>query len=103
MPPSFNNSCPGNMVFYLSKCSSYGQVSWNEPTVTDNSDHVIISYPAVRPPANLSLGLYNVHYSARDDEGNTANCSFIVQVASMIFPLISFNMENTHNTDWTKH
>ena len=75
------------MVIYLPKCSSYAQVSWNEPTVTDNSDHVIISYPALRPPANLSLGAFSIHYSARDDEGNTANCSFIVQVASMAFPL----------------
>ena len=87
MSPSFNNGCPGNMVFYLPKCSTYAQVTWNEPNVTDNSGHVIISYPAVRPPANLSLGLYVVLYSARDAEGNSANCSFILQVASMTFPL----------------
>ena len=86
-PPSFNNSCPGNMVIYLPKCSPYAKVVWSEPTVTDNSDRVIISYPALRPPANLSLGVYSIHYSARDDEGNIANCSFIVQVASTRLPL----------------
>ncbi|KAK2557468.1 Low-density lipoprotein receptor-related protein 6, partial [Acropora cervicornis] len=87
-PPSFNNSCPGNMVIYLPKCSRYAQVSWNEPIVTDNSDHVIISYPALRPPANLSVGAFSIHYSAKDDEGNTANCSFIVQVAIVTCPAI---------------
>ena len=75
------------MVIYLPRCSPHAQVAWNEPTVTDNSDHVIISYPAVRPPTNLTLGLYSIHYSARDDDGNSANCSFIAQVASMTFPL----------------
>ena len=83
-PPSFNNTCPRNMVFYVPKCSSSAVVSWNEPKATDNSGHVIISYPAVQPPANLSIGLYNVHYSAADGEGNRANCSFIVQVARML-------------------
>ncbi|XP_067025508.1 uncharacterized protein [Acropora muricata] len=87
-PPSFNNSCPGNMVIYPRKCSPYAQVVWNEPTATDNSDHVIISYPTVRPPTNLSLGVYSIHYSARDDEGNSANCSFIVQVAKKSCPPI---------------
>ena len=82
MTPSFNNTCPGNMAFYVPRCSSRALVSWNEPIATDNSGHVIISYPAVRSPANLSIGLYNVHYSATDDEGNTANCTFIVQIAS---------------------
>ena len=41
-----------------------------------------LSYPAVRPPANLSIGLHYVHYSAADAEGNRANCSFVVQVIS---------------------
>ena len=81
-PPSFNNSCPRNKVVYVPKCSSNALVLWNEPAATDNSGHATISYPAVRPPANLSIGLYNVYYSATDDEGNRANCSFIVQVAS---------------------
>ena len=102
MSPAFNNSCPGNMVFYLPKCSTYAHVSWNEPNVTDNSGHVIISYPAVRPPANLSLGLYDVLYSARDVEGNTANCSFIVQVASMTFPWFFYDVVNRHKSNWTK-
>ena len=69
------------MVFYAPKCSSSAVVTWNEPIAKDNSGHVTISYPAIRPSANLSIGLYNVRYSAADAEGNRANCSFIVQVS----------------------
>jgi len=87
-PPSFNDTCPRNMVVYVPKCSSNVLVNWTEPPATDNSGHVTISYPAMRPPANLTIGLYNVHYSATDDEGNKANCSFIVQVASMSLSLL---------------
>ena len=70
------------MVSYAPKCSSSAVVTWNEPIAKDNSGHVTISYPAIRPSANLSIGLYNVRYSAADAEGNRANCSFIVQVLS---------------------
>ena len=79
--PSFNNTCPENMMFHVPKCSSSALVSWAEPFATDNSGHVTIGHPAVRPPANLSIGLYYVHYSATDGKGNRANCSFVVQVA----------------------
>ena len=81
-PPSFNSTCPNNMVFYVPECSSTALLSWNESAATDNSGHVSISYPAIRPPVNLSIGLYNILYSATDSSGNRANCTFFVQVAS---------------------
>ena len=81
-PPSFNGSCPRNIVVSVPKCSFSTVVSWNEPIASDNSGHMTLSYPAVRPPANLSIGLHYVHYSAADAEGNRANCSFVVQVIS---------------------
>ena len=52
---------------------------------TDNSGHVIINHPTLRPPVNLSIGLYSLHYSAKDGEGNIVNCTFLVQVASKPF------------------
>ena len=52
---------------------------------TDNSGHVIINHPTLRPPVNLSIGLYSLHYSAKDGEGNIANCTFLVQVAGKSF------------------
>lgn len=79
--PSFNNTCPENMVFTVPECSSSALVSWTEPFATDNSNHVVISYPSLRPPVNLSIGVYYFHYSAADGEGNRVNCTFIVQIA----------------------
>ena len=64
------------MVFYATECSSRALLTWIEPIATDNSGHVSISYPAIRPPVNLSVGLYNVLYSAIDSSGNQANCTF---------------------------
>ena len=89
-PPSFSNTCPGNKVFYTGKCSSHRTLRrWKEPVATDNSGHVSIRYPVIRPPVNLSIGLYNVMYSAIDSSGNGANCSFIVEVASKSSPLFN--------------
>ena len=82
-PPSFNNACPENMEVYTPECSSSALVGWNEPIADDNSGHVIVTYPSIRPSAQLSIGLYYIMYSASDAEGNRANCTFVVQVASM--------------------
>lgn len=106
-PPSFNNTCPDNMVFYATECSSSALLTWIEPKATDNSGHVSISYPAIRPPVNLGIGLYSVLYSAIDNSGNRANCTFIVQVASKSLRLIvkigidiNINVNNNYHNDW---
>lgn len=64
---------------------------------TDNSGHVSISYPAIRPPVNLSIGLYNVLYSAIDSSGNRANCTFVVKVASKSSRLSFIKIVNTND------
>ena len=84
------------MVFYASECSSRALVTWREPKATDNSGHVSISYPVIRPPVNLSIGLYNVLYSAVDSSGNRANCTFIVQVGSKSLYLSKLVERNDH-------
>ncbi|CAH3164729.1 unnamed protein product [Pocillopora meandrina] len=88
MRPSFNNTCPHNMVFYTAGCSPTALVKWNEPVADDNSGHVSVSYPAIRPPTQLDAGLYRVIYSAKDDNGNSANCSFTVQVTRKSCPVL---------------
>lgn len=94
------------MVFYATECSSSALLTWIEPKATDNSDHVSIIYPAIRPPVNLSIGLYNILYSAIDNNGNRANCTFIVQVASKSLRLIvtigidiNINVNNNYYND----
>ncbi|PFX17351.1 Low-density lipoprotein receptor-related protein 6 [Stylophora pistillata] len=85
-PPSFNNTCPKNMMVYTSECSSTALVGWNEPIADDNSGHIIATFPSIRPSAQLSIGLYHILYSASDAEGNRANCTFVVQVAIIACP-----------------
>ena len=75
-------------MFYAKECASRALLTRIEPIATDNSGHLSISYPGIRPPVNLSVGLCNVTYSAIDSSGNRANCDFIVQVASKSLHLI---------------
>ena len=65
----------------------------------DNSGHVSITYPPIRPPVNLTIGLYNVLYSAIDSSGNQANCTFIVQVASKSLHLSKLVEINDHKCE----
>ena len=81
-PPTFNDTCPGNLVFYTGNCEDRVTVSWTDPVATDNSQSMAMTYPAIRPPANLTVDLYKILYTATDKKGNSANCSFAVQVTS---------------------
>ena len=80
------------MPFYAGECSSRALLTWIEPVATDNSGHVSINYPGIRPPVNLSIGLYDVMYSAIDSSGNRANCTFIVQVLASTSPHLILNI-----------
>ena len=73
------------MVFYTDSCEDSAVVSWSDPEATDNSGTTVMTYPPVRSPVNLTVGLYEIFYTAADKSGNTANCSFVVQVTSKYF------------------
>ena len=80
--PTFNHTCPSGMVFYTGTCDNSAAVSWRDPKATDNSGTIVMTYPVIQAPVNLTIGLYEILYTATDMSGNTANCSFIVQVTS---------------------
>ena len=84
------------MVFYATECSSSALLTWTEPVAADNSGNASVSYPAIRLPANLSIGLYNVRYAAIDSSGNQANCTFLVEVASKSLHLSKLVEINDH-------
>ena len=73
------------MVFYTDSCNDRAVVSWSDPVATDNSGTTVMTYPPIRSPANFTVGLYEILYTATDNSGNTANCSFLVQVTSKYF------------------
>ena len=53
------------------------RVNWQEPTVTDNSG-ALPSVTSTRRPGDLFVvpGSYEVLYTAKDESGNEATCSF---------------------------
>lgn len=73
------------MVFYTDRCDDRAVVAWSDPVATDNSGNTVMKYPQIRSPVNLTVGLYEIFYTATDKSGNTANCSFVVQVTSKHF------------------
>ena len=85
-PPSIHN-CPQDIKVSNTLGTCDAQVSWTEPTATDNigvtsftSDH--------KPGETFPVGATTVTYTARDAAGNTAICSFVVTVEDEEKPVI---------------
>ncbi|KAL1443018.1 hypothetical protein MTO96_000915 [Rhipicephalus appendiculatus] len=75
-PPTLTN-CPDDIVLF--SASRKREVLWEEPTFTDNSGNVTITFD--RQPGRFTWGPPSiVNYTARDTSGNTAYCSFKVIV-----------------------
>ncbi|PFX24406.1 sushi, von Willebrand factor type A, EGF and pentraxin domain-containing protein 1-like isoform X3 [Stylophora pistillata] len=94
-PPTFNDSCPGNLAFHTDACQDRATVSWQDPVATDNSPAVTVKLPTIRPPVKLIVGLYEILYTAEDTSGNSANCSFVVQVARISCPKLQPPLDGT--------
>ncbi|XP_072026508.1 uncharacterized protein [Amphiura filiformis] len=61
---------------------AYANVTWIEPTVTDNSGHVTLA-SNYQPGDKFYIGDTRVTYNATDPDGNTAAISFVVSVIDM--------------------
>ncbi|XP_056020419.1 serine-rich adhesin for platelets-like isoform X3 [Ostrea edulis] len=79
--PEMSN-CPSTIFAYTDRNSQFTVVNWLEPTATDNSGSVDVSRtkgPA--PGSTFPLGLTEIKYQAKDDEGNVSpECVFFVNV-----------------------
>ena len=79
--------CPTNITVSLpSGCTM--PVSWTAPTATDNCGAVALT-STHNPGAIFSKGTISVTYTATDDYGNIATCSFNVTVNDLINPVIA--------------
>ncbi len=77
--PVFSN-CPGNI--YREINGSAVSIDWTAPTVVDNCSTPNVQSNAVSGQSFLP-GSHNVIYTATDDNGNTASCSFTITVVDI--------------------
>nr|XP_006815998.1 PREDICTED: A disintegrin and metalloproteinase with thrombospondin motifs 9-like [Saccoglossus kowalevskii] len=86
-PPTLQ-ACPTNLKIETERNKRTGSVIWNEPIYTDNSPHVWLT-TSHEPGSNFKIGATTVVYSAVDQAGNTAECSFVVRVEDNQKPSIT--------------
>ena len=82
--------CPSTQSVRMDLGQNFASVSWTEPTVTDNSNDVTLTFTGnAANPGSFSLGITPLAYRAVDSEGNIATCMFDIVVSGMYF--INFN------------
>lgn len=82
-------SCPSNINVQVgANCDAL--VSWNPPVATDNCNTVsVLQTQGATAGSIFGLGTTTISYVATDAAGNTATCSFTVNVTDAIAPVIS--------------
>lgn len=88
VPPTISN-CPTNITAsILSATSCSASVTWQAPIAADNCE--VSSFTSNFSPGNVfPLGNTLVNYTAVDNNGNTAVCSFRVTITDAIEPVIT--------------
>ena len=80
-PPSFGSSCPtGPLVAYAERERFSALVNWTVPGATDNSGEVPTVTSNCYPPRRFSQGTHVITYTALDQSGNNATCTFTIEV-----------------------
>ncbi len=72
------DNCPADVTAFLFSGTAV-EVTWTEPTASDNSGSVELTSTHL-PGDQFGVGETTVTYTATDDAGNTATCSFVVTV-----------------------
>ncbi|XP_022109740.1 uncharacterized protein LOC110989561 isoform X3 [Acanthaster planci] len=84
--PVFTN-CPGNLSANTAMDQAIATgVIWTPPTASDN-DPLLQTTNNYDPPANFSIGVHIVNYTAVDRANNKATCIFTVTVTDMQDPV----------------
>ncbi|HYC86744.1 MAG TPA: HYR domain-containing protein [Chryseosolibacter sp.] len=78
--------CPADLTRTAGN-SCTASVQWQEPAFADDCSYVVESN--YKPGDEFPLGITTVTYTARDLSGNTATCSFDVNVVDSTPPVIS--------------
>ncbi|MDT8401059.1 MAG: gliding motility-associated C-terminal domain-containing protein [Bacteroidales bacterium] len=82
------SNCPADITVPADPVSCDAAVSWTEPTASDNCS--LASFTTSHAPGTVfAIGTTSVTYTAVDDCGNTATCSFNVNVIDDEAPVIT--------------
>jgi hypothetical protein len=88
LPPQISN-CPTNIIQYTSEDICSRVIFWNIPEAVDSCGQGGISLSAEFVPGDeFSVGLTTIIYEATDASGNTATCSFTIDIRDSIAPTI---------------
>ncbi|XP_028394968.1 LOW QUALITY PROTEIN: uncharacterized protein LOC114519101 [Dendronephthya gigantea] len=83
-PPSFGSTCPSNIQLYTDNDDSIRQPeSFKEPTATDNAKPPSVHSSGFPSDSFFPIGTTVVKYTATDDAGLTATCTFSVTVVNV--------------------
>jgi hypothetical protein len=82
------SGCPANINTTADTSYCGTDVTWTEPTASDNCPGVVLS-SSHNSGDNFPLGITTVTYTATDGSGNTDVCTFDVIVAVATAPVIS--------------
>ena len=74
--------CPPNKEINKNASTMEVMVFWEPPTVFDNSGSHVKTFTEAVNGSKRAVGEYTIIYTANDDAGNKAECSFIIAVAS---------------------
>ncbi|KAL9960422.1 hypothetical protein ACROYT_G033877 [Oculina patagonica] len=92
LPPTFGASCPASpLIVYAERGLFSAQVNWTEPVATDNSGFPPAVTSIYQPLQRLSQGTYVIVYTAVDQSGNKATCSFTIKVTVINCTSLSVN------------
>ena len=90
-PPSFAVPCPPSpLVVYAERDKFTALVNWTEPVAFDNSGVAPTMTSNYQSPKRFSQGVHVINYTAVDQAGNKARCTFQVNVTGALFSLFPF-------------
>ncbi|XP_041457583.1 mucin-17-like [Lytechinus variegatus] len=81
IPPVVN--CPPDVTEIVELGTSSRQVSFDTPMVSDNSGIFSLVQASHQPGATFTTGTTTVTYTYADGSGNTASCSFVINIIAV--------------------
>ena len=97
--PVFVN-CPTNSTFNIgtdSNCT--GGTSWPIPVAQDNCSVTVTQTQGPTNGSTITVGTYTIKYVATDLSGNTASCSFTINVTNSPTPIMNCSSNIVVNSD----